>query len=189
MIGTESQKLQIIRQHACNVSRALWPANIRQSVVTGKAYYSRKQTTNKKMRWLASDISLPLSVITTATMLGSLLLVAFLLRAWYLLFLLPMVLVLTVIASLFLHHAFKQRTQTPSSQVWDNIVERKSFPGIPFSAMRNTPQTPMPAEPLVRVLETFDLSESDVEHFVNSAKYHALVERVSSHERITSFYH
>jgi len=45
-------------------------------------------------------------------------------------------------------------------------VERKSFPGVLGKAL--FPNTPMPVEPpLVRVLETFDLSETNVEHFLD----------------------
>ncbi len=45
-------------------------------------------------------------------------------------------------------------------------TEHRSFPGI--LSRTHSPSTPMPLEPpLVRVLETFDLSQSDVEHFFN----------------------
>lgn len=33
---------------------------------------------------------------------------------------------------------------------------------------RPAPETPMPEAPLIRVLETFDLSSTDVEHFLDS---------------------
>jgi hypothetical protein len=42
----------------------------------------------------------------------------------------------------------------------------RSFPGV--LSRTHSPNTPMPLEPpLVRVLETFDLSQSDVEHFID----------------------
>ena len=42
--------------------------------------------------------------------------------------------------------------------------------GSSFSPMRRrTPVTPLPAAPLVRVLETVDLSQSDVEHSLATA--------------------
>lgn len=44
--------------------------------------------------------------------------------------------------------------------------ERRSFPGV--LTRTHSPNTPMPLEsPLVRVLETFDLSQTDVEHFLD----------------------
>ncbi len=33
---------------------------------------------------------------------------------------------------------------------------------------RPAPETPMPEAPLIRVLETFDLSSSNIEHFIDS---------------------
>jgi hypothetical protein len=45
-------------------------------------------------------------------------------------------------------------------------AERRSFPGVLGKA--HFPNTPMPVEPpLVRVLETFDLSQTNVEHFLD----------------------
>ena len=45
-------------------------------------------------------------------------------------------------------------------------MERGSLPGVLGKA--HFPNTPMPPEPpLVRVLETFDLSQTDVEHFID----------------------
>jgi hypothetical protein len=43
------------------------------------------------------------------------------------------------------------------------VQEHRSFPGKQY-----TPETPMPvASPLVRVLETYDLSQTNVEHFLD----------------------
>jgi len=36
--------------------------------------------------------------------------------------------------------------------------------------MLSAPETPLPVDPLVRLLETYDLSQTDVEHFVDTAK-------------------
>ncbi len=47
----------------------------------------------------------------------------------------------------------RQRTPTPVQQVWQE---------------QPAPETPMPEAPLIRVLETFDLSSTDVEHFLDS---------------------
>ena len=54
-----------------------------------------------------------------------------------------------------------------SSMRWSQQgAERRSLPGVLSGA--HSPNTPMPLEPpLVRVLETFDLSQSDVEHFLD----------------------
>ena len=53
-----------------------------------------------------------------------------------------------------------------SMNSWQSGAERRSFPGILGKA--HFPNTPMPVEPpLVRVLETFDLSQTNVEHFLD----------------------
>ncbi len=40
----DSRKLQIIREHASSVSRALWPANVRQSDALGKFARRKKSS-------------------------------------------------------------------------------------------------------------------------------------------------
>lgn len=53
-----------------------------------------------------------------------------------------------------------------SMNSWQYAAERRSFPGVLGKA--HFPNTPMPVEPpLVRVLETFDLSQTNVEHFLD----------------------
>jgi hypothetical protein len=53
-----------------------------------------------------------------------------------------------------------------SMNSWQHGAERRSFPGVLGKA--HFPNTPMPVEPpLVRVLETFDLSQTNVEHFLD----------------------
>jgi hypothetical protein len=53
-----------------------------------------------------------------------------------------------------------------SMNSWQYSAERRSFPGVLGKA--HFPNTPMPVEPpLVRVLETFDLSQTNVEHFLD----------------------
>jgi len=53
---------------------------------------------------------------------------------------------------------FKAAARLPHTR-----ADRQSFPG-----RWRAPETPMPTEtPLVRVLETFDLSQTDIEHFLD----------------------
>ncbi|MFL5706216.1 MAG: hypothetical protein ACJ8AG_25860, partial [Ktedonobacteraceae bacterium] len=40
--------------------------------------------------------------------------------------------------------------------------------GSIFPGARREPETPLPMAPLVRVLETYDLSETEVQHFVGA---------------------
>jgi nicotinic acid mononucleotide adenylyltransferase len=50
----------------------------------------------------------------------------------------------------------RQKTSTPVAQVQYVWQEQPA------------PETPMPEAPLIRVLETFDLSSTNVEHFLDS---------------------
>jgi len=88
---------------------------------------------------------------------GGTIVVALLLRLWYLL-LIPaaMLALMTVLVTpLFLLKLY--RAFHPAQPSW-------RLRGLPlFAGVRLAPETPLPTAPLVRVLETYDLSQSDVE--------------------------
>src|SRR5207249_126636 len=51
---------------------------------------------------------------------------------------------------------------------WQRPRQLRSSPGFP--TLYRSPETPLPSAPLVRVLETVDLSQSNVEHFLERAE-------------------
>lgn len=175
MMGSgDSKKLQIFRQQACSVSRALWPADLRRSLATGKVAQQRRSMLISGKRWalLARLFRIDTSrlVIATSMFIGGTIFAALLLRLWYVL-LIPMFVltVLTLVTALpFLFRFYHTSRQTTSQ----TRRELKSLPGFPV--MRRAPETPMPAAPLVRILETYDLSQTDVEHFLDTAKRETL---------------
>jgi hypothetical protein len=68
-----------------------------------------------------------------------------------------MTLLITPPLLLKLHRTFRPVTLQPPAT--------RELRGLSFSpAKRHSPETPLPAAPLVRVLETVDLSQSDAEH-------------------------
>lgn len=166
MANTKEQQLQAFARRAARVSKALWPTNVRRSIATGRAAQTRRELIVKSRygRWWWSSFALqhPLAFAGMCA-LGSACIIATLATHLWLLVLLFIV---ALVVSLFLVIV---RTRASSMQHSMNSLqqgtERRSFPGVLGKA--HFPNTPMPVEPpLVRVLETFDLSETNVEHFL-----------------------
>ena len=81
-------------------------------------------------------------------------------RQWLLL--MPFIVVLVVILALVV----LIRERGLSMRRREQGAERRSFPGL--SGKMHSPSTPMPLDPpLVRVLETYDLSQTNIEHFLD----------------------
>lgn len=172
------------------VSSAVWPVNVRRVIATGKAAQRRRDWIMQGRWWvlLADALSLRiLFVLTTVLVVISSLLVAILgLQFWYILLLPLLLFTLILFIPLFLAgrspmemvppglSSFAQELRSSTSLLSLYVQELKSSPGyadelrsepgFPSSA---TPATPMPAAPpLIRVLETYDLREMRVEHFL-----------------------
>ena len=98
--------------------------------------------------------------ISMAVLAGVSIVVLVAARLW-----LPLLFLSIVMVALFLLMAMVRR-RVLSMRRSQQGAESRSFPGMLSRA--HSPNTPMPLEPpLVRVLETFDLSQSDVEHFLD----------------------
>jgi hypothetical protein len=140
----DSRKLQIIRQHASSVSRAIWPTNIRQSYAVGKLAQRKKSSpfikTSKHLReYFAYMCFRLLSVFS-----------------W--------------LSFTFVDHNLHSIKSYKKRQTRDvATLTSRSTPHARSVSKRSPslPETPMPSEPLIRVLETFDLSHSNIEHFLN----------------------
>ena len=170
MVSSDSKKLHIFRQQACNVSRALWPADVRRSLATGRVAQQRRSLLLKGKRWeslvrlLQIDTAQLLFVV--ALFVGSTILAALLLHLWYVL-LIPIFMLggLTGLLVLPWLSRLYQRLRSVARRTPRVRGSHSSFP-----TMQSAPETPLPADPLVRILETYDLSQTDVEHFVDTAK-------------------
>ncbi len=173
----DSKKLQVFRQQASAVSQALWPSNLHRSQVIGKTVQKRRRVPFSGMHllWTVQNIpaSVPVLLVFTSTIVGGSIVTALLLHLWYVL-LLPILLLafttLVIVPPLLrkLNHMPKPtRLTKPTKQTIIQSTPRifKSSPGILVS--HHSLETPMPKTPLVRELETFDLSETGVEHFLD----------------------
>ena len=171
--NTDSKKLQIFRQQASAVSRALWPSNLHRSQVIGKPVQKRRRLTfnGLYLAWSEQNVpaSVPVLLVITSTVVGGSIVTALLLHLWYVL-LFP-ALLLTATTLLILHpllskfHAIPDQIVQPRLTIQSTPRTFKSSPGT--LPVRRAPETPMPKTPLVRELETFDLSETGVEHFLD----------------------
>jgi hypothetical protein len=170
MVSGDSKKLHILRQQACNVSRALWPADMRRSPARGRVVQQRRSLLLKGKWWgsLARlfQIDTAQLVFVVALFAGSTILAALLLHMWYVL-LIPIFMLggLTGLLVLPWLSRLYQRLRSVGRQTPRVLRSHSSFP-----TMQRAPETPLPADPLVRILETYDLSQTDVEHFVDTGK-------------------
>src|ERR1700676_3968715 len=156
MANTKEQQLQELRRAAAGGRRGLWPTNVRRSIATSRAAQTRRQL-------ILSTPALVMNVVGVTILGGaSIILVAAHLWLLVLLFITSLVVVFLLLMMMMRRRASSMKRSMNS---WQYGAERRSFPGILGKA--HFPNTPMPVEPpLVRVLETFDLSQTNVEHFL-----------------------
>ena len=164
--SSDNKKSQSFHRHASGVSSALWPADMRRSMATGRvAQRQRSLVVSGKRRVLPETtlrMGTSLALMLISMFVGGIIVAALVLRLEYLL-LIPIA-ILTVTTLLItphlllkLHRTFRPvALQSPPSRE----LRGSSFPPM----RRRSPETPLPVAPLVRVLETVDLSQSDAEH-------------------------
>jgi hypothetical protein len=106
-----------------------------------------------------------LGALASALLIGTIVMAALLLHYWAILLILGMLwLAMIVVTARLLSYEMSHSTApVPALQ-----PVRHTQPGLPVAPMLEFPETPVPATPLIRVLETIDLSESDVEHFLGT---------------------
>lgn len=188
----DSKKLHIFRQPASGVSRAVWPAEMRRSPATGRSAQRRRHLVLSGKWWakmltyvahLVQSISPfrptrtiqgtptpSLAMGVLSLLVGSGILAALFFHTWLLL-LLPIA-ILTIVSLAITPPLLAKLLQTSRAGTVAGVLpgtrELRSTPGLPST--RRFPETPMPTTPLVRELETFDLSQTDVEHFLNQER-------------------
>ncbi|HLX40280.1 MAG TPA: hypothetical protein VKR42_07085 [Ktedonobacteraceae bacterium] len=185
--NSDSKKLQIFRQQASAVSHALWPSNLHRSQVIGKSVKKHRRIAISSLHLLWSEqnapAAIPVLLVVTSTIVGGSIVTALLLHLWYVLLLPTLLLTLTtlIIMQPLLTKLHAQSKQTMHTRLSIQSTPRtfKSSPGIPPA--RRSPETPMPKTPLVRELETFDLSETNVEHFLDVNSGSGIRERGEAH--------
>jgi hypothetical protein len=165
--STDSKKLHIFRQHASAVSHALWPSDLYRSQAIEKAVQRRRYVKFRIMplSWVAqsAQASMPVLLVVVSTIVGSSVVTALFLHLWYILLIPTLFLTLTTL--IILQPFLSKLKHTPRPMLQPTPRYFKSSPGIPPT--RRAPETPIPLTPLVRELETFDLSQTGVEHFLD----------------------
>jgi hypothetical protein len=169
MANTKEQQLQAFARRAARVSKALWPTNKRRSIATGRAAQTRRQLIVKSryggwsLRLFATQH--PLAFTGISTLVGASIIAMLAARLW-----LALLFCITAMAVTLLLLVIVRRHTSSVKRKMNRYMlqgaERKSFPGLLNKA--HSPNTPLPLDPpLVRVLETFDLSQTNVEHFLD----------------------
>ena len=168
----DSKKLQVFRQHASGVSRALWPADMRHSLATSRVAQQRRKLVIRENWWakllatIQASTALTMGAITLCV--GGSMLATLLFHTWWLL-LFP-VSILTLLSLAIMPPLLVKLKQRLRTSVAQHARELRGTPGLhAASTMRRSPETPIPVSPLVRELETFDLSQTGVEHFLESS--------------------
>ncbi|HLI08927.1 MAG TPA: hypothetical protein VKV40_20355 [Ktedonobacteraceae bacterium] len=173
MMKEDRKQLQVVLPRANGVSSALWPASARRCIATSKEAQRRRYMIINGKKWMLT----PLFLIIFVTMAMSAAFVAVL--SWHLWFLLPVVALLLVLLNVRtgmdaraiysrlpgrarLSHAVYSKKTVTTSATGSKIVRKVMRPQV-----QPAPRTPMPELPLVRILETVDLSRSSIEHFVD----------------------
>ncbi len=182
----DSKKLQIFRPHASGVSQALWPVDTRRSLATGRVAQQRRSLLLRGKWWamVATLLAPVVQVMQVATSLfvgvvtlvvGGSILVGLLFHNWALLLLSALILsflslAITPSLLLKLKHMPYPGMAYGFSPKHKRATRSNNTPNFPI--MRRSPETPMPmmpTAPLVRELETFDLSQTGVEHFLENS--------------------
>lgn len=193
MTGGE-RKPHVERRPGNIVSSAFWPMKVRKGIATGKAAQRRRDWIMQGRWWVILVDALSMRVLLVLTTLlvvtTSLLVAALGLSFWYLLLLPLLLFAVLLIVPLFLASRMPVEAVPSSSfaQEWKSSTgflsqyaqelrssggvlsqyaqELRSEPGL-LSVEADAPATPMPAAPpLVRVLETYDLRQTLVKHFL-----------------------
>jgi len=166
-MSEDRKQLQVVLPRANGVSSALWPASARRCLATSREAQRRRYMIVNGKKWLLFAPSFSLLAVVVVTMLMSAAVVAALSRhLWYLLAvaaLLPLVL-LNMQARADARSPLSRLRRTGRARrgymVRSATAGSKTGKNMLHLQRQATPRTPMPDLPLVRVLETVDLSQS-----------------------------
>ena len=174
-MSEDRKQLQVVLPRANGVSSAIWPASARRCLATGKEAQRRRYMIVNGKKWMLFAPSFFLLLVVVVTMLMSAAIVAALSwHLWYLLAvaaLLPLALLNMqgrIDALSLLSNLRGQGQARHRHSVQAVTAGSKAGKSMAHLQRQVTPRTPMPDLPLVRVLETVDLSKSSAEHFISA---------------------
>jgi hypothetical protein len=164
-----ARRIQLYRAHTFNVSRALWPARVRRCIATTRAAQRRRMIIMRGMWWSQASYAPLLYIlfgaIGSALLIGSVVVAALLLHYWGILLIFGTLwLAMIVVTSRLLSYEMSH-SAAPVPSFHSTHQAQSDLPAAPLLEF---PETPVPATPLIRVLETIDLSASNVEHFLGT---------------------
>jgi hypothetical protein len=181
-----SRKCKAQRTYRCSVSQAVWPSHLQHCIATNRAAQRRRAIVMKGCWWLISwynscrnpkrsrlitkclccytSIVKPIrQQLTTALITSVFLLCIYLLYQWYVWS--PVIIIGILFCTLLFLILAEKRHGSKVAQTLSNPQHEASTPQTtPFEF----PETPVPATPLIRVMDTIDLSASDIEHFIRT---------------------
>lgn len=160
----DRRETQFVMPCASGVSRALWPTYRRRYIATNWFAQQRRFFIMRGIGWssvrrqVIQSLHLVYPLLIPVLLMAALALAVALFQYWVILFMFAVVWsILIVIATRFLcdklYHVVRTRYYKP-----------RSLRSHTFSPQ--FPETPMPVTPLIRVLETIDLSTMDVEQLI-----------------------
>jgi hypothetical protein len=151
---------------AGGVSRALWPTYRRRYIATNWFAQQRRFFIMKGIGWsyvrrrVIQSLRLAYPLLIAVLLVAGFILAISLFQYWVILFILAVVWsVLIVVTTRFLCDKFYRI-------VLVKYYKPHSLRSRALSAWSPFPETPMPVTPLIRVLETIDLSTMDVEQLI-----------------------
>ena len=162
MSGTGRSVALILKPETTSgISNALWPQRARRSVATGWIAQQRRCLAMKRAWWVAKKGRVvsylrPLyPLLVVVLLVGGIFLGVIVFQYWMLFLLLA--LAWSIIIMLM--------TRLLCDKIYDLLVIKRRQTMVPptRSAPSHFPDTPMPPTPLIRVLETIDLSQADME--------------------------
>lgn len=175
IISSSKRKRQLTGRPS-SISRAAWPTNLQHLVATDRAAQRRRIIIMQAWRWTRNNYafsrlrswcsSVLLSMrqqVGAALVTGGIILALYMLYLWSVWLLLAVIVAVTCITTfrLLFDEPRIVHTELPLVVSLDEELPQ-TVPSLEF------PDTPMPSTPLIRVLETIDLSSSDIEHFIRS---------------------
>jgi hypothetical protein len=176
-VSRDSRKPQKFRLRASAVSNALWPIDTRRRntarrrrfiVMRGFWRSKRAGKAGLRCRVMARVFYVLCIMVATSFVLEGLLLVLFMARPWALLLLLTATWTVSLsIATQLLHLEIPEAAMSRKATKIKLLRVAEPPPRFRPPTLLQFPDTPMPATPLVRVLDTIDLSSSEVEHFLD----------------------
>jgi hypothetical protein len=182
-VSRDSRKPQKFRLRASAVSNALWPIDTRRRIasrntarrrrfIVMRGFWRSKKASKAgfRCRMIARVFYVLCIMVATSFVLEGLLLVLFMARPWALLLLLTATWMVSLsVATQLLHLEIPVAATSRNATKIKLVRVAEPSPRFRPPALLHFPDTPMPATPLVRVLDTIDLSSGEVEHFLDPA--------------------